>query len=180
MWKQVAPLFVVAVLVGWFMPVGHAPNVPGDGQLAADVAKPAPKSAAVAARKPNLLNMPDDGVVLDRSPNNHFYADAIANGQGVRFMVDTGATVVALTAKDAERIGLFWTYNELENVGRGVSGDVQGKRVVINSLQLGGLSASNVQAVIIPDGLDISLLGQSFLSGVGSVSISGNKMTLKN
>jgi aspartyl protease family protein len=180
MWKQVVPLFVIAVLIGWFMPAGNAPSAPSDQQLAAEVAKPAPKAATAPARKPNLLQMPGEGVVLDRSSNNHFYADAVANGQGVRFMVDTGATVVALTAKDAERIGLFWTYNELENVGRGVSGDVMGKRVVINSLQLGNLSATNVQAVIIPDGLDISLLGQSFLSGVGSVSISGNQMTLKN
>lgn len=178
MWKQVAPLFVIAVLVGWFMPSG-APSRSGAAEVkleGAAAASPTPPATA----KPNLPGMQSGGVVLDRQADGHFYAEGSANGLGVRFLVDTGASVVALTDDDAQRLGLFWNPNELQNVGRGVSGDVMGKPVRIAELHVGGLAAYDVQAVIIPDSLDVSLLGQSFLSRVGNVAISGDQMTLKN
>jgi aspartyl protease family protein len=173
MWKQVVPLFVVAVLVGWFMPAGHAP--PSAAPSADAVAR-----TATPDRKPNLPGSSNAGVVLDRQPDGHFYAEGDAAGQPVRFLIDTGATMVALTSADAERLGLYWTYNELQLVGRGASGDVQGKPVELAQLTVGGLTATNIQAVIIPNGLDVSLLGQSFLSKVGNVSIANDRMTLKN
>jgi aspartyl protease family protein len=98
----------------------------------------------------------------------------------LRFLVDTGASVVALNKADAERLGLYWHPGELSTIGRGANGDVIGKPVMLDRLQVGELSAQNVRAVIIPEGLDVSLLGQSFLSQVDNVSISGNQMTLKN
>jgi aspartyl protease family protein len=182
MWKQVMPLFALAVLVGWFMPVGVTPEQVAQVEAAADAEKARLKAPAAGnlERKPNLPAMPGDIVVLDRQADGHFYADASANAQQLRFLVDTGASVVALTASDAQRLGLFWNYNELQTIGRGVNGDVIGKQVAIAELRLGALTAHNVPAVIIPDGLDVSLLGQSFLSKVGHVAISGNQMTLKN
>jgi aspartyl protease family protein len=182
MWKQVAPLFVVAVAIGWFMPAGDpAPETPAE-----ETAKPDAKAEVINAatdikRKPNLPNMPGMGsaVVLAKQSDGHYYADATANGQPLRLMVDTGASIVALTGADAQRMGLFWNQSELQTVGRGVSGDVTGKAIEIAELRIGGLSATNVKAVIIPDGLDVSLLGQSFLSQVGNVSISGDQMTLR-
>lgn len=182
MWKQVLPLFVAAVLVGWFMPTGMSPELQAEAAKAAEAEKARlrPPQQPPLQQKHNLPAMPGDAVVLDRQGDGHFYADATANGAPVRFLVDTGASVVALTASDAQRLGLMWNYNELQMVGRGVSGDVMGKPVQIGELRLGGLTAQNVRAVIIPDGLDVSLLGQSFLSGVGHVTINGNRMTLRN
>jgi aspartyl protease family protein len=181
MWKQVMPLFVIAVLVGWFMPADPASYSRGEKAEAAKIVAAAQESSLTAApRKPNLPDMPGDGVILGRKTDGHFYAEASANGMPVRFLVDTGASVVALTAADAQRLGLFWNQNELQNVGRGVNGDVMGKPVEVAELRLGGLSAQNVRAVIIPYGLDVSLLGQSFLSKVGHVTISGDQMMLKN
>jgi aspartyl protease family protein len=182
MWKQVAPLFVIAVLVGWFMPTSMAPELQAEATKAAEAEKARlrPPPPPPLEQKHNLPAMPGDEVVLDRQGDGHFYAETTANGAPVRFLVDTGASVVALTAADAQRLGLFWNYNELQHVGRGVSGDVMGKPVEIRELRLGGLVAQNVRAVIIPDGLDVSLLGQSYLSGVGQVTINGNKLTLRN
>ncbi len=120
-----------------------------------------------------------NGVTLERQSDGHFYASANIQGRDIRFLVDTGASAVALTARDAETMGLSWNPAELTLVGRGVSGDVMGKPVIIPSIQVGDLHAENVQAAIIPEGLDVSLLGQSFLSNVGTVNISDNKMTLK-
>lgn len=164
------PLFIVAVLVGWFMPA-HDPVVAPSAQRSV-VQPPVP-----APRKANLPGEAS-GIVLEKQQDGHFYADANVNGQNVRFLVDTGASVVALTDADAQRLGLFWNYNELQYVGRGVSGNVTGKPVTIAELRLGGLTAFNVRAVIIPDGLDVSLLGQSFLSQVPHVGIAGDRMTL--
>jgi aspartyl protease family protein len=180
MWKQVAPLFVIAVLVGWFMPAGDpvaAPPVAPKIEIKATPQTAAPASAAQPARSWNDAGR---GVVLPRHGDGHFYAQGVTQGAAVRYMVDTGASVVALSAADAERLGLFWNQNELSMVGRGVNGDVMGKPVMLDSLQIGELRAENVRAVIIPEGLDVSLLGQSFLSQVGNVSISGNQMTLRN
>ena len=61
-----------------------------------------------------------------------------------------------------------------------MNGEVRGKSIVIKRLAIGDISADNVPAVIIPDGLRVSLLGQSFLSRVAQVTISDNRMTLKN
>jgi aspartyl protease family protein len=182
MWKQVMPLFIVAVLVGWFMPTQLTPKQSAmtDAAAAAEQGQPKATTPAAQPRKPNLPPMPGDAVVLDRQADGHFYAEANANAQPMRFLVDTGASVVALTAADAQRLGMMWNQNELQHIGRGVNGDVMGKPVEIAELRIGGLAAYNVRAVIIPYGLDVSLLGQSFLSQVGHVAITGNQMTLKN
>lgn len=182
MWKQVLPLFVIAVLFGWFMPVSMAPELQAGANKTVETDKPLPRLVTMppVQQKHNLPAMPGDEVVLDRQGDGHFYAETSTNGQPVRYLVDTGASVVALTAGDAQRLGLIWNYNELQHVGRGANGAVMGKPVQINELRIGGLVAQNVRAVIIPDGLDVSLLGQSFLSGVGHVAISGNRMTLRN
>lgn len=176
MWKQVIPLFVVAVLVGWFMPASDPVAAPVvQAKNGSTPGSPPIKET----RKPNLPSTTGP-LTLDKQKDGHFYAEGTANGQSVRFLVDTGASVVALTDADARRLGLFWNHSELENVGRGVGGDVTGKPVEIAELRVGGLTAYNVRAVIIPQGLDVSLLGQSFLSKIPHVGISGGRMTLSN
>jgi len=117
-------------------------------------------------------------IVLQRQRNGHFYADADVDGGNVRFMVDTGASGIALTGSDAKALGLSWTEDELRPVGRGASGVVIGKAVRLGSVSVGDYTVRNVDAVILPNGLDVSLLGQSFLSKVPNVNIRGGTMTL--
>ena len=117
-------------------------------------------------------------VILPRQSDGHYYADADVDGGSVRFMVDTGASSIALTGSDAEALGLSWTEDELRPVGRGASGMVIGKPVRLGSVSVGGFTARNVDAVILPRGLDVSLLGQSFLSKVRSVNIQNGNMIL--
>lgn len=182
MWKQVLPLFVIAVLFGWMMPA-RDPVAKSDVE-AVTTPESAKESAANASNSEGGfadVGLADTGeLVLNRAENGHFYANGNADGAAIRFMVDTGASVVALTEADAELLGHFLNPGELTVVGRGVNGEVQGKPVTISRLNFGSLSADNVPAVIIPEGLPVSLLGQSFLSRVAHVTISDNKMTLKN
>lgn len=178
MWKHVLPLFVIAVLIGWFMPA----NDP-----VATQAKPAPivvkpQTTPVSAAFNDVPSSFDETgeMVLTRAADGHYYASGNADGTALRFLVDTGATVVALTQSDAELLGYYLHPGELTVVGRAVNGEVRGKSIVIKRLAIGDISADNVPAVIIPDGLRVSLLGQSFLSRVAHVTISDNRMTLKN
>jgi aspartyl protease family protein len=113
---------------------------------------------------------------LVRAPDGHFYADGQVNGAPIRFMVDTGATAVALTREDAQRAGL--QLGPERSVARGVGGLVEVIPVTIDRIALGGLEARHVRAAVVED-LDVSLLGQSFLSQVGSVEIRGDRMVMR-
>lgn len=172
------PLFVIAVLVGWFMPA----NDPVDERAKAEPSAAKAKSAAAPStfdETPAAL-AESGAIVLTRAADGHYYAPGNADGAALRFLVDTGATVVALTQSDAELLGHFLNPGELTVVGRGVSGAVRGKSIMIERLSVGDISADKVSAVIIPEGLPVSLLGQSFLSRIAHVTISDNRMTLKN
>jgi aspartyl protease family protein len=113
---------------------------------------------------------------LVRGPDGHFYAEAQVNGAPVRFMIDTGATVVALTREDAQRAGIL--FGTERAVARGVGGDVEVIPVTIDRLAVGPLQTTQIRAAVVDD-LDVSLLGQSFLSRVGSVEIRDDRMLLR-
>ena len=114
--------------------------------------------------------------VLERSGGGHFYADVEVNGVLVRFLVDTGATSVALTEKDAERIGLQFDPSAYEQVGIGASGPVRGAFVTLDKVSLDGKSARKVEGAIL-EGSDVSLLGQDYL-GRYSVEMRGDTMRI--
>jgi len=124
------------------------------------------------------FNSMQDGIVLEREPNGHFYAEAQVNNMPIRFMVDTGATGIALTRDDARRAGLSVSVGMFDVVAEGASGDVKGEWVTLDSLKLGDQEAKQVPAVIL-DGGQQSLLGQSFLQQFDTVEIKGDRMILR-
>jgi aspartyl protease family protein len=115
---------------------------------------------------------------LERSSLGHFYVYAKVNGELVRFLVDTGATAVALTAEDAERAGIKFDPSTFEVVGEGASGPVRGKAVTIDSVEVEGKLVNDVQGVVLADS-KLSLLGQSYLTRMGEVQMSGDYMILR-
>jgi len=129
----------------------------------------APAVTATAADEPRET-------VLERSEGGHFYANVEVNGQLVRFLVDTGASGVALTEGDAERIGLDFDRRAYEQVGMGASGPVRGKFVTLDKVSLDGKAAHAVEGAIL-EGSDISLLGQDYL-GRFSVEMRGDTMRI--
>ena len=117
--------------------------------------------------------------VIEREGNGHFYVDAEVNDeQLVHFMIDTGASMVALTMDDAERLGVPFSPGNFEVVGTGASGEVRGQLVKLDRVSIQGKEVRNVNGAVI-EGLDISLLGQSYLSRLGGIEISGDSMTLR-
>ena len=119
-----------------------------------------------------------DEVVLSRGDDGHFYAEVSTYSGTIMMLVDTGATVVALTANDAAMMGVEWQSDQVQPVARGASGDVYGVPVTNDRLEVKGIEARGVPAIVVPEGLDISLLGQSFLSKVNRVEVTADQMVL--
>ena len=116
--------------------------------------------------------------VLEREANGHFYVDAKVNGELVHFIVDTGATGVALTEEDARRVGFAFSPSEFEYVGEGAAGPVRGKLVTIDTIEVDGKTVEDVSGAVLQGG-DLSLLGQSYLSRMGEVQMRGDYMVLR-
>ena len=115
--------------------------------------------------------------VLERHNNGHFYVDATVNGHSVPFVVDTGASMVALTEDDARTAGIQFDESEFEPVARSASGIVYGKEIYLDVVDVEGKRVSHVDAVVARD-LDVSLLGQTYLARIGSVQMNGDYMRL--
>lgn len=139
-----------------------------------------PVAASPAATPPATtapVDQPQE-TVIDRADNGHFFTVADVNGEPIKFVVDTGATEVALTQDDARRAGINFDPGRFEVVGTGASGEIRGQEVELEDVVLDGKRVSGIHAVVL-DGLTISLLGQNYLRRLDNVSISGDKMTLK-
>ena len=102
-------------------------------------------------------------VVMTAGPGGHFIANGAINGRAVRFMVDTGATSIAMSQAEAERIGLDWRKGE-----RGLAQTANGTTVVygvtLTSVRLGDVEVANVSAAVMPAQMPYILLGNSFLT----------------
>lgn len=104
-------------------------------------------------------------VTLAADPRGHFVSQGSINGSPVRFLVDTGATTVALPAAEAQRLGIDYRKGQrgFTNTAGGV---VPVYRVRFDSVKLGAIELSGVDGIVIEQGLDIALLGMSFLNRV--------------
>ena len=119
-------------------------------------------------------------VVLTRGSSGHFFTRAHVNGKpGVKFIVDTGASIVALTVDDARKIGVQVDPSKFEIIGEGASGAVRGQKVMLDSVDVDGIRVENVRGVIL-ESSTLSLLGQSYLGSVNQVSIAGDYLSLKD
>ncbi|MBV9881608.1 MAG: TIGR02281 family clan AA aspartic protease, partial [Sphingomonadaceae bacterium] len=83
---------------------------------------------------------------VHRSEGGHFYVHALVNGQLVRFVVDTGATTVALTPEDAERVGIKLNPSSFEVIGEGAAGPIRGQMVQLDSVNLDGKQVNHIRA----------------------------------
>ena len=146
-------------------------------ETAAPLAKPR-AAATIAPAVPVASIAPSAPSELRRAADGHFYAGVSVGGRPVTMLVDTGASVVALTAADAQAAGLHWNPGQLGVVAQGASGPIRGVALRLDRITLGNHEARNVEAVIIPEGLPISLLGQSFLATIEPVRIEKDRMIL--
>jgi aspartyl protease family protein len=173
-------VIAVGAVLGMAMPGGkRAAVAPAPPPLAGEAnAAPVSVGSAVTAQGSSPSSGYGQETVLERGMGGHFFTVANINGEPIRFVVDTGATDVALTMDDARRAGIAIDPSKFEVVGTGASGDVRGQVVELNEVDLDGKKASGIHGVVL-EGLTVSLLGQNYLRQLDSVSISGDKMTLR-
>jgi aspartyl protease family protein len=101
--------------------------------------------------------------VIPAGMGGHFLAEGKVNGGTVRFLVDTGATSVALPADEARRLGINYLAGK-----RGLTSTANGVapmyRVTLDTVTVGGITLNGVEAIVLEGGLTSPLLGMSFLS----------------
>lgn len=122
--------------------------------------------------------MTAEGLTLRRQPAGHFLTSGRVNGRPVNFVVDTGATTVALTIADARRAGLSVDPARFRAIGVGASGPVRGQFVRLDRVEVAGREVRRVQGAVL-EGLTVSLLGQSYLSELEEISLRGDTMVLR-
>ena len=116
-------------------------------------------------------------VLLAGDGQGHFVGTGQINGQPMQFMVDTGATTVALGVPDAKRLGLRHEGGTPVRMGT-ANGMVQGWRLQLDSVRIGEVEVQNVEAVVMPHALPYVLLGNSFLRGL-QMSRNNEQMVLE-
>ena len=103
-----------------------------------------------------------DKIVLTVGSGGHFMTAGQINGRAVQFMVDTGATSIAMGAQDAERAGINYKAGQPVTMST-ANGNTQGYRVKLDSVRVGEVEVFGVDAVVTPQAMPFMLLGNSFL-----------------
>ena len=173
-------VLTIGAAIGFVMPTGEEGGSVADRLAAApgEAESGSATNLAVVESKPVAQQGWGNEFALPRHRDGHFYADVVIDGTSTHMLVDTGASVVALTGQDALSLGLTWDHSDVQPVAQGASGAVFGVHTTLPRMAVGDFEASNVAAIIVPEGLGISLLGQSFLSQVGAVNIADDRMVL--
>lgn len=146
----------------------EAAGAPGKPEQVSPWSKDAP--APVRGGSAEMIEIVRDG-------QGQFHLSVDVGGQPVRFLVDTGADVVALTEEDADRLGLRPDPAEYRPMLQTASGTGMAAPVEIDRLTIGGRDLSGVAAVVVPS-LPVSLLGQSALRRLGSVTLKGDRLII--
>ncbi|MCH8622847.1 TIGR02281 family clan AA aspartic protease [Undibacterium sp. TS12] len=117
-----------------------------------------------------------DSVVLKVGDRGHFMAQAMINGVGINMLVDTGASLIALPASEAIRLGL--NYRQGQRGSASTAGGVVPTYLIrLDSVKIGGVELNGVEASVIEQGLNVPLLGMSFLNRM-EMRREGDQMTL--
>jgi aspartyl protease family protein len=172
----------IGILVGLVLVAG--------GTIAkfADRATPAAPSAVstsspvppAAARTSVSRALGPRSMVLSRNGRGQFNVDGRIDGRRMEFVVDTGASVVALTMRDASRVGLHPVHRDFTVEVHTANGVVRAAPARLQSLEIGDLVVYDVSALVLPeDALRENLLGMSFLSKLQRVEMSAGRLVLE-
>ncbi|HXQ12778.1 MAG TPA: TIGR02281 family clan AA aspartic protease [Caulobacteraceae bacterium] len=146
-----------------------------DHPAAASTAAPEFASAQVSDAAPAS----GQDAEVPKSPDGHYWAEASVSGHEVRFLVDTGASAVALTPEDAQRLGIdpnSLTYGYTVTTA---SGHAPAARVQLASIAVAGAEVDNVDAYVIQNGLEHSLLGMSYLGRLSQFEATKSSLILR-
>ena len=120
-----------------------------------------------------------DEIVIQRSYDGHFWVDAYVNNEPITFMVDTGASIVVLSPEDASDLGFDLWDEEYTRQVQTPTGVYAMASINIDTIEVGDVRATNVSGAVIQEGVDVSLLGLSFLNQLSSYEFQGDELILR-
>ena len=126
----------------------------------------------------------NDGVreaVLTKGMGGHFQARVEVDGQRLNMMVDTGASTIALSYQDAERIGIDVDSLRFVQPVRTANGVAMAAPIILSDVSVGGISRRNIRAGVLERGkLAESLLGMSYLGSLSLLQMTGDQLILRD
>ncbi|MEK9285356.1 MULTISPECIES: TIGR02281 family clan AA aspartic protease [unclassified Bradyrhizobium] len=137
----------------------------------------APRTTVALAATPPASSR---SLTIPRDARGHFQTEGRIDGQRIGFMVDTGASVVALNETSAARFGLRPSRSDYNATVSTANGTIKAARTRIAMLEVGGLIVRDVDAMVLPDeALSENLLGLSFLSRLKRFEYANGQMVLE-
>jgi len=130
------------------------------------------------ARTPQISVTGAGQIIVPRARDGHYYLSLEVNDAPIRFVVDTGATDMVLTQRDAARAGI--NPQDLSYLGRAntANGEVRTAFVRLEEVRLGEVTDRDVPAVVNEGVMEQSLLGMGYLQRWGRIEISGGELIL--
>ncbi len=168
-------LVLAAVMLGLGLYLAEkAANIKKPATVAVASSQGAPVASDVSASAGRRSH------TIGKDSRGHFTTDGRVDGRRLDFMVDTGASVIALTESSAARIGIRPSRSDFNAPVSTANGVVKGARARLDSVDIGGLEIRDVQAMILPDEvLSENLLGLSYLSRLRRFEFAGGKLVLE-
>jgi aspartyl protease family protein len=153
--RQIVLFAIAALGIAAFVPKLYSNT--GNSATVTTPAHADTRSAADAGRRATVV----------QATNGHFQTEAAIDGRRIDFMVDTGASLIALRERDANKLGIFPVPADYTALVSTANGNVKAARVSLKRVEVGNVSVRDVQALVLPDeALGQNLLGMSFLSRV--------------
>ena len=136
-----------------------------------------PKAAAVVT---TVAQAGSRSISIPRDARGHFETEGRIDGQRIGFMVDTGASMIALNETSAARFGLRPSRNDYNATVTTANGTIKAARTRLAMVDVGGLVVRDVDAMVLPDeALSENLLGLSFLSKLKRFEYANGQMVLE-
>ncbi|GAW41200.1 hypothetical protein SH203_01604 [Brevundimonas sp. SH203] len=138
--------------------------------------------AAQAATAPVAIVAPaavGTAAQVVKGADGHYWAQARIDGRAVRLLVDTGASVVALTRADAARLGVDPEPAAFTGQVQTASGLARAAPVRLKTVSVAGARVDQVEALVVEQGLEYSLLGMSYLGRLSAFEATPTSLTLR-
>jgi aspartyl protease family protein len=169
--RQILFFAILAMVIAGIMPrvMGNVGNAP------ATEAQPAKRAEAPKQQTSNTRT-----VTVRGDARGHFQVEGSIDGRRLDFLVDTGASVVALRERDAARLGIFPVPRDYTASVSTANGVIRAAPVELSSLEVSGIRVFGVRAMVLPDqALSGNLLGMSFLSRVRRFEMANGRLVME-
>ena len=154
-------------LLAHFGPSGSKPVA--SASMATKPAAPAPSPAPSG---PQAISLSADAA-------GHFSTDVRINGLFVKGLVDTGATVIAIPGDEAKKLGLSPPASAYTTPIQTANGRVMAATIKLSEVRIGTVVVRDVEGVIVPQGLHVTLVGMSFFNRLQSFEMRGKTLVLR-